>query len=89
MQAFVLVQTESNREPIAATLRGIEGVISAEDLTGPYDAIALAQSDSSRRLSEQVVESIRHIPGVIRAISAPLIGSVRGRLEMAGTVEAA
>ena len=89
MKAFVLVQTESNSEPIAATLMGIPGVECAEDLTGPYDAIAFARSDSIRSLSEQVVDAIRRLPGVIRAISAPRLGSLRDRVGPAGTVQAA
>ena len=75
MKAYVLIQTEADREPIAETLRGMPGVISAQDLTGPYDAIALARSDSTRSLTEQVVAEIQKLPGVIRALSAPLIGS--------------
>jgi hypothetical protein len=75
LQAYVLIQTEANREPIAQMVRGIEGVLSAENLSGPFDAIALARSDSTRTLAEQVVAEIQRIPGVIRALSAPLIGS--------------
>jgi DNA-binding Lrp family transcriptional regulator len=88
LNAYVLVQTEPNRNSIAEALRAIPGVLFAEDITGAYDAIALARSDSTRSLSEQVVATIRQLPGVIRAISAPLIGSTR-KVELAGTVEAA
>ena len=76
MKAYVLIQTERNREPIADTLRAIPGVLSAVDLSGPYDAIALARSDSTRSLSDQIVAQIQQLPGVIRALSAPLIGSL-------------
>ena len=91
MKAYVLIQTEANREPIAESLREIDGVISAQDLTGPYDAIALARSDSTRSLTEQVVAQIQYLPGVIRALSAPLIGSL-GQIratDLRGRVEAA
>ena len=84
MKAYVLIQTEANREPIAETLRGMPGVISAQDLTGPYDAIALARSDSTRSLTEQIVAEIQKLPGVIRALSAPLIGSL-GQMRTAET----
>jgi DNA-binding Lrp family transcriptional regulator len=76
LQAYVLIQTETNRAPIAETIRRLPGVMSAEDLTGPYDAIALARADSSRSLSDQVIGAIERIPGVIRALSAPLIRSL-------------
>jgi hypothetical protein len=83
LKAYVLIQTEANREPIAETLLGIPGVITAQDLTGPYDAIALARSDSTRSLTDQVVVQIQQLPGVIRALSAPLIGSF-GQMQVAG-----
>ena len=83
LKAYVLIQTEANRAPIAETLQHVPGVISAQDLTGPYDAIALAGSDSTRILTEQVVAQIQQIPGVIRALSAPLIGSI-GRVVAPG-----
>jgi DNA-binding Lrp family transcriptional regulator len=76
LQAYVLIQTEANRAPIAETIRRLPGVMSAEDLTGPYDAIALARADSSHSLSDQVIGAIERIPGVIRALSAPLIRSL-------------
>ena len=76
MKAYVLIQIEPDREPIAETLRAMPGVISAQDLTGPYDAIVLARSDSTRNLTEQLVARIQHLPGVIRALSAPLIGTL-------------
>jgi len=91
LKAYVLIQTEANREPIAATLRQMPGVISAENVTGPYDAIALAGSDSTRTLTEHVVTRIQQLPGVIRALSTPLIGSL-GQMratELRGRVEAA
>jgi DNA-binding Lrp family transcriptional regulator len=76
VKAYVLIQTTSDKGPIAEALRHLPGVISAEDLTGPYDAIALARADSSKGLTEQVVAAIERLPGVIRALSAPLIRSL-------------
>jgi DNA-binding Lrp family transcriptional regulator len=73
MQAYVLVQTHSGAGRIARDLRAVPGVILAEDLSGPYDAIALARSDSSGRPLEGVIADIREVPGVTRALSAPLI----------------
>jgi DNA-binding Lrp family transcriptional regulator len=76
LKAYVLIQIEPDREPIAETLRAMPEVISAQDLTGPFDAIVLARSDSTRDLTDQLVARIQHLPGVIRALSAPLIGSL-------------
>lgn len=79
MNAYVLVQTRENGDPIAGKLRAIPGVLSAEDLTGAYDAIALAQAGSTRHLVESVVAEILRLPGVTRALPAPVIGSLSQR----------
>jgi DNA-binding Lrp family transcriptional regulator len=91
LKAYVLIQIEPNRAPIAETLRAMPGVISAQDLTGPYDAIVLARSDSTSNLTEQLVARIQDLPGVIRALSAPLIGTFghRAALQMGHRFEAA
>jgi hypothetical protein len=72
LKAYVLIQT-ADGQPIAQALRAIPGVVSAEDLSGAFDAIALAGSDSTRGFIEGIVAEIHGLPGVLRAIPAPLI----------------
>jgi DNA-binding Lrp family transcriptional regulator len=72
LEAFVLIQTEMGREPIAHQLLRLPGIVSAEDLSGAYDAIARARSSSTRHLVEQVIGEIRKLPGVTRVLPAPL-----------------
>jgi hypothetical protein len=72
MIAYVLIQTESLGIPVARQLRTIPGVVTADDINGPYDAIALARSGSSAELIENVVGPIRRLRGVQRALVAPL-----------------
>jgi DNA-binding Lrp family transcriptional regulator len=74
MTAYVLIQTEALGEPVAHKLRSIPGIVSADDINGAYDAIVLARSDSAAELVEDIVEPIRRLPGVTRAIVAPLNG---------------
>jgi hypothetical protein len=50
--------------------------VTAERVSGAYDAIALAQAGSTRTLIESVVGEILKLPGVTRALPAPLIGSI-------------
>lgn len=76
MKAFVLIQTHAGSEPLAAALRAIPGVEWTDDLTGPFDAIALASAESTRDLLETVVAKIRGLPGVTRALPAPLVRSL-------------
>jgi hypothetical protein len=49
--------------------------VAAQDLSGPYDAIALARADSAPGLIEEVVAEIERIPEVTHAIRAPVMGT--------------
>jgi DNA-binding Lrp family transcriptional regulator len=72
VEAYVLIQTEAGRRPIAHRLRAIPGVMAAEDLTGAFDAIARARTGSGGRPVEEIVGEIARLPGVTRALPAPL-----------------
>jgi hypothetical protein len=50
VDAYVLIQTDAKHEPLARALRDIPGVAYAEDLSGAYDAIALARSGPTQDL---------------------------------------
>ena len=45
--AYVLIQTEVGKAAqVAHEVEKIDGVVSAEDVTGPYDVIVKAEADS-------------------------------------------
>jgi hypothetical protein len=72
MQAYVLVQTDTQRRHVAELLRTLPGVVFAEDVSGPYDALVLARSDPDGKGFDSVLDRIRALPGVIHALAAPL-----------------
>jgi hypothetical protein len=87
MKAYVLIQREPDLGPLAETLRAIRGVVSAEDVSGAYDAVALVRSDTERGLMDGILAEIKSLPGVTRALPAPLLhgsmdGSEAGRLRL-------
>jgi DNA-binding Lrp family transcriptional regulator len=79
VRAYVLVQTETTGQQLSQKLVSVPGVLSAEDLTGAYDAIVLAAADSMRQLIDKVIAKILALPGVTRALPAPLIHSMANR----------
>ena len=81
MHAYVLIQKEPDGRALASALRAIPGVISAQDVSGPYDALVLARSGSERTLRDEVVREILKVPGVTRALPAPLVRWSDDRLE--------
>ncbi len=81
MRAYVLIQTEVPGQALAEKLLELPGVLAAQDLSGAYDAIALARAGSTRDLREQILSGILGLPGVTRALPAPVIGSLTERPE--------
>ena len=76
MRAYLLIQTATHAAPLVSMLGAIPGILSVEEVNGAYDAIAVAEAGSARSLMDDVVAAIRKIPGVTRALPAPLIGPV-------------
>ena len=68
--AYVLVQTAAPGSRMAGLLQELPGVVFAEDVRGPYDALALVRSDAG---FEAIVDRVRGLPGVTHALAAPLV----------------
>jgi hypothetical protein len=79
MTAYVLIQARSEAKPLGSTLRAMPAIVSADDLTGPYDAIAVASVSSSRDLLDRILPEIREVPGVTQALPAPLVHDRSGK----------
>lgn len=73
-KAFVLIQTEVGKAAqVAEDVKKIEGVTSAEDVTGPYDVIALAEAETLDDLGKLVVSKIQHVEGITRTLTCPVV----------------
>jgi DNA-binding Lrp family transcriptional regulator len=74
VRAFILIQTEVRKAAaVAEEVGAITGIISADDVTGPYDVIAVAESDSIDELGKMVVSSVQLIEGVTRTLTCPVV----------------
>lgn len=74
VSAYVLIQTEVGKAAKVATEVGdIEGVVSAEDVTGPYDVIARAEADTVDELGKMVVSRVQMIAGITRTVTCPVV----------------
>jgi DNA-binding Lrp family transcriptional regulator len=72
--AYILIQTEVGKAAQVATQVGdIEGVVSAEDVTGPYDVIARAVATSVDELGQMVVSRVQMIEGITRTLTCPVV----------------
>ncbi|TQF03335.1 Lrp/AsnC family transcriptional regulator [Kitasatospora acidiphila] len=74
VQAYILIQTEVGKaSAVAETIAKIEGVITAEDVTGPYDVIVRAEADSVDELGRMVVAKIQKVDGITRTLTCPVV----------------
>lgn len=74
VQAYILIQTEVGQAAsVAAEISGGEGILSAEDVTGPYDVIVRAEAENVDLLGKLVVSNIGDVEGITRTLTCPVV----------------
>ena len=74
LSAYVLIQTQVGKVAhVAQALNDLDGVESAEDITGPYDVIARIQAPSLDLLGRLVVSRVLAVDGVTRTLTCMVI----------------
>lgn len=72
--AYILIQTEVGKAAqVAVDTAQIKGVVSAEDVTGPYDVIVKAEAGSVDDLGKLVVAKIQAVDGITRTLTCPVV----------------
>lgn len=70
IKAFVLIETAVGKtKEVLANLQKIEGIKSADAVTGPYDIIAVVEQYDLNAVGKLVTTKIHPISGVDRTIS--------------------
>ncbi len=70
MRAYVLIQTDMGKpSAVAEAMRKIDGVKSADTVTGPYDVIAVVEAPDLDAFGELVTQKIQVIGGIARTIT--------------------
>ena len=74
VSAYVLIQTEVGKAAqVAEEVAKIDGVVSAEDVTGPYDVIVRAEAENVDDLGRLVVAQIQAVSGITRTLTCPIV----------------
>jgi DNA-binding Lrp family transcriptional regulator len=72
--AYILVQTEVGKAvQVAEDIVAIEGVLLAEDVTGPYDVIVRAEARNIDELGKLVVARVQAVDGITRTLTCPVV----------------
>lgn len=51
----------------------IPGVLTAEDVTGPYDVVVRAQAETVDELGRLVVANVQRVEGITRTLTCPVV----------------
>ena len=74
VQAYILVQTEVGKAAdVARQIAQIDGVTTAEDVTGPYDVIVRASAENVDELGKLVAAGIQSVQGITRTLTCPVV----------------
>ncbi len=74
VQAYILIQTDVGRAAaVAATIADIDGVVLAEDVTGPYDVIARVEAATVDELGKLVISRIQDTEGITRTLTCTVV----------------
>ncbi|MCC7573566.1 MAG: Lrp/AsnC ligand binding domain-containing protein [Candidatus Methanofastidiosum sp.] len=72
--AYVLITVSIGKiKEVIESVKKIEGVIEADVITGPYDAIAKIKANDLGELTKTVIQQIHYIEGVIDTTTAIVI----------------
>jgi DNA-binding Lrp family transcriptional regulator len=74
VQAYILIQTEVGKaSSVVEAIRGLPGVLGADDVTGPYDVIVRAEAASVDELGKMVVSQVQLVEGITRTLTCPVV----------------
>lgn len=74
VRAYILIQCEVGRAAaVSAEVRSIGGVLAADDVTGPYDVIAVAEAETVDDLGRMVVSRVQLVEGITRTLTCPVV----------------
>ena len=74
-RAFILIETQVGRaKQVALALRPLEGVLSADVVTGTFDIVALIEASDMSAMAELVTGQVQGVRGVLRTITCVAAG---------------
>ncbi|WP_220126959.1 Lrp/AsnC ligand binding domain-containing protein [Rhodococcus spelaei] len=75
MQAFILIQTEVGKATsIAQQIAGLSGVLTSEDVLGPYDVVVRIEAAGADEMPA-VVQRIQQVAGITRTLTCQVAAS--------------
>ena len=76
-KAYILIETSVGKSrEVAETLKALDGVLSVDAVTGPFDIIAVVNAPDLNAVGNLVTSQIHTINGLTRTTTCLSVGSV-------------
>ena len=73
-KAYILIETAVGKtREVAGALRQVNGMLSVDVVTGPYDIIALLEAKDITSIGDLVTDRV-HFSGVVRTVTCISVG---------------
>jgi DNA-binding Lrp family transcriptional regulator len=74
VSAYILIQTEVGKaSSVVEEIRRLDGIVEADDVTGPYDVIVKAKAGTMDELGKMVVSQVQLVEGITRTLTCPVV----------------
>lgn len=74
IKAYILIQTDvGSSVQVTEAIRELLGVLSAEEVAGPYDVIAVVESATVQGLGREVIARVQAIPHISRTTTCTVV----------------
>ncbi|MDQ1466754.1 MAG: hypothetical protein QOH10_1169 [Actinomycetota bacterium] len=74
VSAYILIQTEVGKASnVVEEIRRLDGIVEADDVTGPYDVIVRAEAATMDELGKMVVSQVQLVEGITRTLTCPVV----------------
>ena len=85
-KAFILIETVVGKsKEVVASISKLEGVKSVDIVTGPYDVIAIIETENLNDIGDLVTGKIQRVPGVSRIVCCLAMRGVKMMRHPEGT----
>ena len=69
-KAYVLIEAQVGKtKQVVEAIRRLQGVVSVDAVTGPYDAIAIMQGETLNGIGELIVSKVHPVAGISRTVT--------------------
>jgi DNA-binding Lrp family transcriptional regulator len=74
VSAYILIQTEVGKAGhVTELVRQIDGVVTFDPVTGPYDIVARAEATDLDVLAKGTVMPMQELDGITRTLTCPIL----------------